>query len=74
MRQHYIALDKVAITDRVMAKIQSQSQGEVRESRFLKGSRNKEIACGTRRKCFLRKECGKQDLNLHGIATTRPST
>jgi hypothetical protein len=29
---------------------------------------------GNRRKCLLYKKCGKQDLNLHPLAGTRPST
>jgi hypothetical protein len=33
MRQHYIALNEVEISDRVMEKVQAESWGEVRETR-----------------------------------------
>ena len=36
--------------------------------------RSRKALTAHRRKCFSINECGKQDLNLHPIAGTRPST
>ena len=37
MRQHYIALDEVTISDRVMEKIQNGIEGDLRENRPVAG-------------------------------------
>ena len=41
MRKHYIALEEMEISDRVMQKIQAETQGEIREIRILRGKKQK---------------------------------
>ena len=75
MRQHYIALDEVEISDRVMEKIQNGIEGELREM-GNRGSQQKRTCDPSSQVLYLKQllKCGKQDLNLHGLAATRPST
>lgn len=45
-------------------------EGNMRGNHFLL---NEKSTNGNPRKCLPSKECGKQDLNLHDLAITRPS-
>ena len=53
MRQHYIALDEVEISDRVMEKIQNGIEGELRE--IARSAKSQQKGLATRRRksfCF----------------------
>jgi len=53
---------------------QIKKWGELRENHLSGGGDfNEKRTHGSRRKSLCCKKCGKQDLNLHGITTTRPS-
>ena len=52
-------------------------QGAIFIEGLLRGSHHLSMKKGPttrRRKSFCTKQCGKQDLNLHALAGTRPST
>ena len=67
---------EVEISDRVMEKIQSGIEGDLRENRQTRGEPTEEdlqsVVASPLVVVLLK--CGKQDLKLHGLAATRPST